>query len=176
MQNHITLKKPFEGFIEASQLLSEEFIEEEFLPCEIIGLCFYKGEVITLLIKLSDGEVFSYIPPTVVQITKKPSLGEKTLSLKDLCFMNCPSDNIRINYIEALTGNISVFIKEKNLWLAAEYVCTIDFPKDNELLNMVLLDNGNFAFVPFHKMKFKELSKIAKGFRPYKKQREIYVV
>lgn len=70
MNNYMSLRKPLKGFLRAEQVLDEDYISNEYIPCEVIGLCFYTYEVITFLIKLSDGEVFSYIPATAIIICK----------------------------------------------------------------------------------------------------------
>lgn len=156
-------------YVYSKQLIDD--CEDEFLSCDVIGICVYENECLTFLIRLEDGEVFSYIPPTSV-FWKVPS--DSRFSLEDLCYVNSPDNQISISQIENLKGMSSCYIKRLNKWISSEYLYTIDFFRENELLNLMKFENGNFAFLPFHKIKFKQMSLIKKDFKKYKKQRLTY--
>ena len=171
IQNYYAIK-PIDAFVYAEYLLENQK-DTDLLPCQIIGLCVYKNETITFLIMLDDGEVFAYIP--FHYLIHKEST-EKQYALNDLIPINSPSYNISINPIETLEGDVSVYMKNHHVWLSGQYICTIDYYEDNELFNLIKLENGQFAMIPFHKMKFKSLSTIQKSFKNYKKQRNTYIL
>ena len=172
MQNYYAIS-PIKAYVKSSQVLLEEAVKAPYLPCHIIGICLYKDEALTFLIKLGDGEVFSYIPITALRWKIKK---EKNYTLDELVYVNSPSSQISISEIDTLKGEISCYIKQRDKWLKGTYLLTIDFHEDNELCNFVKLNNGHFALLPFHKMKFKERRKIKKSFKQYKKQRETYII
>lgn len=162
-------------YLLSNQVYNEEDIVTNFLKCDIIGLCVYKDECLTFLIKLEDGEVFSYIP--IHSVFWKPiDNSDNRIDLTNLVYVNCPDYDIKINYIDYLNVELSCYLKNLDKWLSGRYVCTIDFYNDNELLNLLKLDNGNFALLPFHKLKFKSLKDINRCFNNYKKQRLTYKV
>lgn len=158
-------------YVRSEQLIDD--CKHEFLKCDIIGLCVYENECLTFLIKLSDGEAFSYIPPTSV-FWKVPQ--ESELVLEDLCYVNSPDNKVSISKIEHLKVPSSCYIKRLDKWFSAEYLYTIDFFRENELLNLLALESGHLAFLPFHKIKFKEIHLIKKEFKKYKKQRLTYKI
>ena len=170
MANYYSIE-PIKAFVLSSALLQE--YDDYSIPCEIIALSVYEGESITFVIKLSDGEVFSYIPPTKVFTLEIPL---KEYELKDLVYFNSPSTKIEISILNSLKGECSCFIRDMDSWVAGEYILTVDFPEENELFNMIILEDGNIAFLPFHKVKFKKMSATTKAFKPFKKQRETYIV
>lgn len=83
--------------------------------------------------------------------------------------MNSPYNQTSISQIESLKGMSSCYIKRLNKWISSEYLYTVDFFRENELLNLMKLENCNFAFLPFHKIKFKQISLIKKDFKKHKK-------
>lgn len=49
-------------------------------------------------------------------------------------------------------GRASVYFKDKDVWIGGSYMFSVDFTTGNELLHLMRLDNGLFAFVPNHKV------------------------
>ena len=146
-------------------------LENEILDCELIGINSYPNEALTFSIVL-EGCLYDYISPE--NIAKDFKLDNK-LTLKDLVYNNNSSETFVIfksNYFTK--SNIVYFAKEKNIWLSVkEYLFSIDWLFDNDKRHFVLLENGQFAFVPNHKIKLDGKKEINKKFQ---KIRENYIV
>ena len=57
------------------------------------------------------------------------------------------------------------------------YLLTVDFVRDNELLNLLVDEKtGNLLFIPFHKVKFVAGESLDTRVKQYKKQRDTYRV
>lgn len=170
MNNYYSIPS-FNAYVSSENLVDAP--DTPYLPCRVIGLSFYTDEAVTFVIKLEDGEVFSYISPTDLVLSTDT---DKEFDLDDLVYFNSPSFNVSISILEDLKGECSCFFKHKNKWIAGEYLLTIDFYNDNELFNLIFLSNHQLAFLPFHKVKFKAFDKTQKSFKNYKKQRKTYIV
>lgn len=77
------------------------------------------------------------------------------LSSDTLNYENCPSENMSLNIFSALEGEGEVFIKEYGMFIKGQYKCTVDWGDANVLLHLMLLENGQFVFMPSHKILFK---------------------
>lgn len=138
----------------------------ERVQCEVFGVSSYRGEALTVQAVLSDGSLFSYLPLTAID-----SLGggepSPSLNLDDLSWGNCPSEEIAVTAFDFLRKTpVSCYFRTPRIWLAAAYLFTIDWYNDNEQLNVVELENGQFAAVPNHKAKFGHTER---SLPPYKK-------
>lgn len=167
-KNHYRIK-PIDAFVNSSLILED--CCEKTIPCKIIGLNVYSQEALTFDILLSDGELFSYIPPHKVSSKGLNSIW----NLEDLVYVNSPSIDITLNSLFDEI-KVSCFIKKKSIWVEGTYKMTVDFVTENELLHMVELKDGAFAFLPNHKVKFKDMSEVNLGFDKYKKIRDTYKV
>ncbi|MEZ0230175.1 MAG: hypothetical protein ACAI25_16250 [Planctomycetota bacterium] len=148
------------------------------VPCTVFAVSSYTGSTPTLKILIQDGAVFSYLPPdALVDPSRKK---EPTLSLAELCYHNCPSEDVVVHAFEALAGPVLAYVKQRDLWLPGEYRFTIDWYLGNDLLHFVSLENGQFAFLPHHKLKFTlrgaEFKNATPGFEPYRKIRRTWTV
>src|SRR5581483_10347666 len=141
------------------------------VPCTVFAVSCYPGSTPTLKILIEDGAVFSYVPPDALvdPAKKKPP----DLALADLVYHNCPSEDICVHAFEALRGPVLAYLKLRDLWLPGEYRFTVDWYLGNDLLHFVALENGQFAFLPHHKLKFKNGDP---GFEPYRKIRRTWTV
>lgn len=170
MKNHYSIN-PIKCFVKDDVLFNDD--RTTITEATIIGLCLYKDETICFDVILKNGSIFNYIPLHKV-IHKHPTL-DNDIELKDLVYHNCPSLDISINKFDFLTEkNGKAFLKHKNLWVDIdEYILTVDWYEGNDLLNLVKLHNGYFAFLPNHKIKFGD---VEETFEKYKKVPYTYVV
>jgi hypothetical protein len=125
----------------------------EHLPCTAFAVSSYPGSVPTFKILLPDGTVFSYVPPSALV---DPARKGEPLELADLVYHNCPSGDFCVHSFEALDGLVQAFFKRPGLWLAGSYLFTIDWYTGNDLLHLIALENGQYAFLPHHKVKFRD--------------------
>jgi hypothetical protein len=154
-------------------MLREEFLFDgdpahvgKRVPCSIFAISSYPGNAPTFKVLLDDGSVFSYVPPHA--LTASGSVTSVPLDLEDLVYHDCPSAEISVSRFGALAGPIEAYFKRRGFWLKGEYLLTIDWYLGNDLLHLVLLENGQFAFLPHHKLKF---GGGERSFPPYKKLR-----
>jgi hypothetical protein len=143
----------------------------EVVPCTAFAFSSYEGSAPTVKILLGDGAVFSYVPPHALIDPARRKAPE--LELADLAYHNCPAAEISVHAFAALEGKVLAYLKRKDLWLAGEYLFTVDWYTGNDLLHFVALENGQFAFLPHHKLKF---GRDTPGFEPYKKLRRAWAV
>jgi hypothetical protein len=143
-------------------------------PGVIFAVSSYEGSVPTLMVRLADGSVFSYLPPHAVFAPRPCLYRDMELGLEDLVYHNCPAGKIAVDQFEFLKGPVLAYLKRKNLWIRGYYLATIDWYEGNDLLHLVELENKQFAFLPHHKLKFG--SGVAKQFEPYKKMRSEWKV
>lgn len=112
----------------------------------------YPGDALTLQVLLDNGALFSYLP---LHAVAHMPLREPTLELSDLVYANCPGDTIEVTRYPFLDGNVNAYLRRRKEWIGGSYVCTIDWPKDNEQFHLLALENGQYAALPNHKVKFK---------------------
>jgi hypothetical protein len=143
----------------------------EVRPCKVFAVSSYTGSTPTFQILLEDGAVFSYLPPNALVDPGKRK--EPELELADLVYHDCKSTPITVQVFDALRGRMLAYFKRRDLWLGGEYVATIDWFTTNELMHVLALDNGQYALLPSHKVKFGDH---APGFEPYRKIRREWSV
>lgn len=141
------------------------FVEKQFLydmdpayksqyqKCAAFALASYPGEALTYTILLDNGSVFSYIPFHALR--KKPEKQSQDLELSDLVYRNCPGEDIVIHTFDHLKGPVQCYFRKKNLWLPGTYLYSVDWYKANELFHVIQLDQGQYAALPSHKIKFR---------------------
>ncbi len=127
----------------------------ELVPCTAFAVSSYEGSVPTFKVLLADGSVFSYVPPTAL-VDPEKARGRETLELADLVYHNCPSGDICVHSFEQLRGPVHAYLKRRDAWMEGEYLWTLDWYAGNDLLHLVALENGQYAFLPHHKLKFKD--------------------
>ncbi|MCI0459887.1 MAG: hypothetical protein L0Z62_23295 [Gemmataceae bacterium] len=137
----------------------------EHVPCTAFAVSSYEGSVPTVKLLLADGSVFSYVPPSALIDPAKFGSGPE-LELADLAYHNCPGGDLCVHPFEELAGPVQAYFKRRDLWLDGEYLFTVDWYTGNDLLHLVALANGQYAFLPHHKLKFKDGPR---AFQPYRK-------
>lgn len=172
MQNYYPIE-PIKAYVKSSQILHQGSYEKEIIECEIIAVCLYVNEAITFMIKLDDGEIFRYIPSHVLYWTDI-IIGE--LSFEEVNYHNSLDDDVKISVIDTLKGDASAYIHQKDQWMPCSYILSIDFYKEDRMINLVKLYTGQFAWLPFHKLKFKACNEIQTNFKNFKAQRQKWIV
>lgn len=126
------------------------------IKCKLFGLTCMEGRVPTFEVVTADGYVFSEIPPHLI-FWKNPEQVKEQFSyeLKDLVYNNCLSIDFSLtSFDELVNRNAFVFFKSKGEYESAKYWFSLDFYKDNNWYHCMLLDNGQIAFIPSHKIIF----------------------
>lgn len=145
---------PFKAYVEEKFLFDlNQMHAGLYVPCKVVGVSSYKGEALTFTILLDNGSVFFYIPFHAIS-KRKRDIDEQALDMDDLVYKNCVQDEICAYIIETLPKEVSVYFKRKNLWLNGKYLLTIDWHTDNELFHLLELENGQYAAIPAHKIKW----------------------
>ncbi len=170
MKNHYSIE-PINCFVKDDILFNDD-TKTSLSKAKIIGLCLYKDETICFDVLIDDGSIFNYIP--LHKVVHNINY-EQNIELKDLVYHNCKSIDVTINKFDYLKDKKGLaFLKYKSTWVnIKKYYCSVDWINDNDLLNLVKLDNGYFAFLPNHKIKFDNKDK---NFKPYKKLPYTYTV
>jgi hypothetical protein len=136
----------------------------ELVPATVFAVSSYAGHAQTFQVLLGDGGLFSYLPPTALVDPQKRQ--EPELELEDLVYSNCAPGPICVHRFEALAGPMQAYFRRRDLWLAGVYHWTIDWYEDNRLAHLIALENGQFALLPSHKVKFGDAER---SLPPYRK-------
>ncbi len=130
-------------------------IDSEFglKRCDIIAFTSYKGRAPTFKVLLEDGSLFSFVP--INFLYHKNVAKEDTFTLDVLAYKNCPDYTVAINSLRHLQGSIKAYLHKIDAWMAGEYIFSVDWYLDNLIMHCVKLENGQFAMLPSHKVKFK---------------------
>lgn len=136
----------------------------ETVPCTVFAVSSYPGSAPTFQVLLADGSVFSYVPPTALI---DPSAAGPAYGLDDLVYHNCPDGDVCVHVFAELSAEpVQAFLRKRNEWVEGRYLFTMDWYEGNDLLHGVALTNGQCAFLPNHKLKFRGG---AREFAPYRK-------
>lgn len=142
----------------------------ELRRCKVFAVSSYTGSAPTFQILLADGAVFSYVPPSALV---DPSKHGDVLELADLVYHDCKSTPICVHTFDVLRGRVLAYFKHLDRWVGGEDLFTIDWYTTNELMHALALDNGQYALLPSHKVKFGDHPP---GFEPYRKIRREWTV
>jgi hypothetical protein len=145
----------------------------ELVPCTPFTISSYPGEAPTFQIRIADGAIFSYVPPSALIDPTQPSFGRgPELDLTDLAYHNCVDEQICVHAHSALRGSVLAYFKHKDAWLPGTYRFSVEWWTGNQVLHAILLEQGQLALLPHHKLKFG--AGHAPGFAPYRKLRRTW--
>ncbi len=164
------LLEPIEGFVDKRVLFGMDEEKSGLESCTIFAFTTYKNRAPTFKILLSDGSLFSFVPIHLI-FYKKPE-GE-IYDLNDLAWRNCPDLEVSITSPKFLRGEINLYMVTKDRWLEGEYICSMDWHRDNLIMHFLKVKNGQFAMLPSHKVKFRGGDR---EFREYRKIKDIWEV
>lgn len=143
----------------------------QYEPGNIFSLSSYPGEAITFQVLLNNGCLFSYLP--IHALAHNDGLTDTPLQLQDLLYNNCPAKEICVHAFQHLQGEVTVYLKYQDRWIKGSYLLTVDWYTKNENGHLIALQNGQFALVPNHKIKFRN---IGEGFPPYRTLKQQWVL
>lgn len=129
------------------------------VKCKLFGLTCLEGNVPTFEVITDGGYVFSEVPPHMIY-WKNPETPEmknssEAYTLKDLVYNNCLSIDFVISFFPELANREAfVFMKGAAKYVSAKYWFSLDFYKNNNWYHCMMLENGQFAFIPSHKIVF----------------------
>lgn len=149
----------------------------KWVKCKLFGLTCLEGRVPTFEILTSDGYVFSDIPPHMVRWIEEEK--DSQYNLEDLIYNNCLSEEFVISQFDELSSRKAyVFLKGKKEYISGQYWFSLDFYKNNNWYHCMKLENGQFAFIPSHKIVFSADGKLKEDheFPKYKKLRHEFKV
>lgn len=154
---------PFKAHIREDVLYDMDSSKENsVVPCQVIGVSSYSGSSPTFQVIVEGSSLFSYIPPHLLSLAKTPVF---THSLRELVYHNCPSAEFAVCVWDILKGrNIGLYLKSVDHWTTCNYLFTLDWFQENDLLHCVILANGQVGFFPQHKLLLS-----GNTFKPYKK-------
>lgn len=77
------------------------------------------------------------------------------LSLEDLVYHNFPDEQLVVHRHSVLEAqDCRAFFKRSGKFMPASYLLTLDWWTGNDLLHLLALQNGQFALLPNHKVRF----------------------
>jgi len=98
--------------------------------------------------------------------THIPSVETPVYDMKTLVYKNCPDYAFTLSNPKYLQGKLNCYLADKDTWIDGEYIASMDWHRGNLILHICLLDNGQLAVLPSHKVKFKDGTK---EFMPYRR-------
>lgn len=151
MNLHAEISRPFGCLVYNKFFYDGEQVEKEPLTrCTVFAVSSYIGHEPTFNVRIqSNGGVFHYLP---VRALVSKEVAEPIHEL-DLCYYKCYDHSIAVNQFEYLQGPVRAFIK--GVSHEGEYRLTVDWYKSNVNMHLIALANGQFAFLPSHKLLFR---------------------
>lgn len=173
---HATLDPPLSLEVRAEYLYGMDPARiGEFVPCRVFAVSSYPGEAPTFQLRLPDGAVFSYLPPTALVDRTQPRWSDAPdLDLRDLAYADCPDERVIVTTFAELAGDVLAYLKHRDQWLPGSYRTSIEWWTGNLVLHLVVLATGHVALLPHHKLKFGAAH--GPGFAPYRKVRKLWRV
>ncbi len=148
----------------------KEGLFEEGMVTEVSS---YVGSVPTFSVLLNNGAVFSYLPPHAI-VTREGS--GPYIDAQDLAPFECPSDYMEVSAHPTLgVLRAHVTFPRTGEQRIGQYLMTLDWVTGNDLAHVILLNNGQLAIVPQHKVLFKD-GELPGELPPYKKLRKTWHV
>jgi hypothetical protein len=160
---HFNLPVPIKALVDTEFLTGQPRPQgtEKYSECLLLALSCYTGHYPTFkILILSTGAIFEYVGLDVLY-WKPPIIQNQQIEsrIKLLCPVVCPS-NTQValveppEYFKGKTFKVFFIQQGKNYGFlsAHELLFIVDWMEDNENLNFMKLDNGQFAFVPNHKL------------------------
>lgn len=131
--------------------------KDKYSTGQIVGITAYKGQTLTFEILVEGKYMYSNMPITSFCSQERTSI----LSFKSLANVNCPRHKIDVYRLNLEKVYVGCYFKGTNQWKFGEYVLTVNFYTDNELLNLIKLDGGEYALVPNHKINWNADSELS---------------
>ena len=154
---HHDLPAPLPGFVAERFLYDLDPQRTAWLPAEVLALSTYPEEAPTLLVRLlgdgpEHGGVFSYLPLDAF-CTRIPDRPLRPLA--EVVYHDCPPGPCALERVTHLPEVVQVRLRSaEETWEPGRYLASLDWYEGNSLLNLILLDSGQLAAMPFHKVKF----------------------
>lgn len=154
MINH-ALPKPVDGYVDVRFLTDFQTEAPGLMRAQAVAVSTYAGDTPTLMVLITEpgpaeGAVFSYLPFDAFSTSPLGPI----LPFRDLVYHDCREGSLDVSVIDTLPSDLWAYLKPKDAWYAGRYVLTLDWPDANDLLHLVLLNAGQFAALPNHKIKF----------------------
>lgn len=159
---------PIKCFIRSNFIHKED---NPFSSCkaEIFSIGVYPGHYPTFNVMIEGKYFYNYVPANVLNIKED---FPKTSSLEELSYQNCIAGEAVLNEIAYLKNKqVSMFNREKKFSGYGVYHSNIDWYNDNDSLNLIIGNNGQFYFRPNYRIVFgdsQELPKLNKIREEYK--------
>ncbi len=148
---------PFTAVVENRVLHDDDPSVDGWTLCKVFAISSYPGHVPTFQVMLENGAMFSYVPPHRLRQWAPSDAFPERFELADLVYHECRDEKITVNRYDLLTRSpCRAYLHKQKRWLDAVYVATVDWYMGNDLLHLVTLENGQFAFLPSHKVMFAE--------------------
>lgn len=142
------------------KVLLEDGALFSYVPTSVVRTATSRGELVsvkpsTFTFKTCKDEVEPIYDGFKDFLKKKGPHPFYSFPLQDLCYNDCPSENMTVVRFEELTGKpVHAYLKRCKLFIEGTYLCTLDWGDANVLLHLLELENGQFAFLPSHKVLF----------------------
>lgn len=151
--NH-ALPQPVSGWVLGSLLGSEK----DRIPAQIVAVSTYPGEAMALTALLGGdgpevGSLFVYLPFDAFTT----GCMSQVIPYRELVWEDCPEGSVDVSPLDTLPERVACMRRIDGgdpVWERGRYLLTFDWPEANRMLHLVLLDIGQFALCPNHKMKW----------------------
>jgi hypothetical protein len=133
-------KKPLKAFVEEKYLYNlDDEGHKKLIPCLIISVCSYKGHRITIEILLDNGSQFCYLPLESIRFCNEENQNYFSYHANFANFI-CPSKYFIVTQVPIFKERKAHLFDNKTrefIGVAEEYICSLDWYKDNDLLHLV---------------------------------------
>ena len=138
-------------FVKKEYLYNLETGHGEFVKGTIIFINSYPGHQPTFDLLLEDGSVFCYLPVMALSSCETNMCKEDPLP----CLKTCLSENFIMFENKELENKICQVFDEAKKWYSfGSLIVTLEWPNENQLLHLVVLDSGQYAIIENSKILF----------------------
>lgn len=148
----------------------------ELTPVKLFGISFYEGQTPTFQVITPEGAVFSDVPLDYIFHKKEAINNEVNYKLNELVYFNCPTSDVivvKFAHLSEKKNSLVILNQSKNYRMNGDYLLSVDFYNENNWFHLMKLANGQFCFIPSHKILFSRNN--LKSLPKYKKMKNVIV-
>lgn len=146
---HVPLKVPFPAEVRMDFLYRDPARATEWAPCVVFAVSSYQGHLPTLRVLLDEGRtLYDYLP--LHAFRHSPVMDPAPDNV--LAYRACPAN--ALCRTDPPQSRANVYFRAVDRWVGGTALDSFDWYTANEAMHLILLDNGQLAMVPNHKIQW----------------------
>lgn len=143
--------KPFKALVHEKFLYDMDESKTGLIKCVVIAVSSYPGHALTFTIHIPEtGGIFCYIP--IHSLRSRRMHDAKLYDTAQLQVVNCIDEHISVTTLDYLVGKpVVCFLRNPKVKVIGKYLFSVDWYKQNELVNVIELENGQYCALPLYR-------------------------